>query len=201
MTDLLQRISNGEDSYTQFKVNITNADKLAQELVAFSNAKGGWLIVGVDDDGKTIGLNSDDIKRLNQLIGNVINTNVTPPIYPLVKIENIEDKKILVINIDEGVNKPYSTNGGIYLTKVGSDKRKISPQELRRLFTESKNLFPDENIVHNTTIDDINNSKLKKFLKNDNIEILNKLNKNDLNLKTILENLELLRDEHLTLRL
>ena len=199
MQNLLQKISNGEDSYTQFKVNITNADKLAQELVAFSNAKGGWLIVGVDDDSKISGLSSDDIKRLNQLIGNVINANVIPPIYPLVKIENIEDRKILVINIDEGVNKPYSTNGGIYLTKAGSDKRKISPQELRRLFAQSKNLFPDENIVHNTTIDDIDNSKLKKFLKNDNIEILNRLNKNDLDLKTILENLELSRDEHLTL--
>ena len=53
--------------------------------------------------------------------------------------------------------------------------------------------------MHNTTIDDIDNSKLKKFLKNDNIEILNRLNKNDLDLKIILENLELLRDEHLTL--
>jgi predicted HTH transcriptional regulator len=199
MIDILKRIENGEDSYTQFKVNITNADKLAQELVAFSNAKGGWLIIGVDDDANIVGLSSDDIKRLNQLIGNVINANVMPPIYPLVKIEDIADKKILVLNIDEGINKPYSTNSGVYLTKAGSDKRKISPQELRRLFAESKNLFPDESIVYNTTIDDIDNSKLKKFLKNDNIEILNKLNKNDLDLQTILENLELLKGTHLTL--
>ena len=68
MIDILKRIENGEDSYTQFKVNITNADKLAQELVAFSNAKGGWLIIGVDDDANIVGLSSDDIKRLNQLI-------------------------------------------------------------------------------------------------------------------------------------
>ena len=95
MDELLKKISNGEDSFTQFKVNITNVDKLAGEFVAFSNAKGGWLIVGVDDNSKVIGVNSDDIKRLNQLIGNVINSNVIPPIYPLVKIENIEDKKIV----------------------------------------------------------------------------------------------------------
>lgn len=199
MTDILQRISNGEDSYTQFKVNITNSDKLAQELVAFSNAKGGWLILGVDDDGQIIGLNSDDIKRLNQLVGNVINSNIIPPIYPLVKIENIENKKILVINIDEGVNKPYSTNAGIYLTKAGSDKRKISPQELRRLFAESKNLFPDEELVYESSVEDIDINKLKNFLKNDNFEILNKLNRDELDIKTILTNLELLRDDKLTL--
>ena len=44
---LEQRILNGEDSYTQFKVNITNADKLAQELVAFSNARGGIILMAM----------------------------------------------------------------------------------------------------------------------------------------------------------
>jgi predicted HTH transcriptional regulator len=199
MQNLEQRISNGEDSFTQFKINITNSDKLAQELVAFSNAKGGWLIIGVDDDSKIVGVNKNDIKRLNQLIGNVINANIIPPIYPLVKIVNIETKKILVVQIDEGVNKPYSTNNGLYLTKAGSDKRKISPQELRRLFSESKNLFPDEEAVHSSTINDIDLSKLKKFLKNDNAYILKKLNNNKLGLETVLVNLELCRDNQLTL--
>ena len=35
--DIIKRISNGEDSYTQFKVDVSNSEKLAQELVAFSN--------------------------------------------------------------------------------------------------------------------------------------------------------------------
>ena len=197
--ELKQMISNGEDSYTQFKVNITNAEKLAQEMVAFSNAKGGVILIGIDDFGKVVGLDDDDIRRINQLIGNVINTHVLPPIYPLVTIENIENKKILLLKIDEGVNKPYSTNSGIYLTKAGSDKRKISPQELRRLFAESKNLFPDEEVVYGSSIEDIELSKLKNFLKEDNIEMFNRLNRNELVLETLLANLELLRDDKLTL--
>ena len=36
--ELIERISNGEDSFTQFKENITNNEKLAEELVAFSNS-------------------------------------------------------------------------------------------------------------------------------------------------------------------
>jgi len=199
MDDLKQRIANGEDSYTQFKRNITNSEKLAQELVAFSNARGGLLIIGVDDDSAVVGLEGDDIRRLNQLIGHVIHTHIQPPIYPLVKIENIEGKKVLSVEIDEGSNKPYATHQGIYLTKAGSDKRKISPQELRRLFAESKNLFPDESMVHRTTIDDLDMSKLRKFLKDDNPDILNKIHHHDLDVKTVLSNLELFRDDHLTL--
>ena len=49
-TEILQKISNGEDSFTQFKQDITRADSLATEFVAFSNAKGGSIYIGVDDD-------------------------------------------------------------------------------------------------------------------------------------------------------
>lgn len=197
--EIIKRISNGEDSYTQFKLDVSNSDKLAQELVAFSNARGGLLIIGVNDDGGIIGVDTKDIQRINQLIGNVINTHIVPPIYPLVKIENIDDKKIIVVEIDEGSNKPYSTNSGLYLTKAGSDKRKISPQELRRLFAQTKSIYPDEEILHKTTIEDIDVVKLKKWLKVDNPNILEKLLKNQLELENILTNLELFRDGHLTL--
>ncbi|MGM0518308.1 MAG: AlbA family DNA-binding domain-containing protein [Campylobacterota bacterium] len=62
--DILQKILNGEDSYTQFKIDISNANKLSQELVAFSNARGGLLIIGVDDDGVILGLETKDIQRI-----------------------------------------------------------------------------------------------------------------------------------------
>jgi predicted HTH transcriptional regulator len=36
---------------------------------------------------------------------------MTPPIYPLVEIKTIDNKKILIITISEGINKPYATSG------------------------------------------------------------------------------------------
>lgn len=63
MIDLEKRIKNGKDSYTQYKVNITNGEKLAQELVAFSNARGGIIIIGVNDNSQIVGLSDDDIRR------------------------------------------------------------------------------------------------------------------------------------------
>ncbi len=198
-SEILERISLGEDSYTQFKTNITNAEKLAGELVAFSNAKGGILFIGVDDNGKITGISNKDIKKLNQLIGNVINSNIVPPIYPLVKIETINDKKIILIEVLEGANKPYSTNKGLYLTKAGSDKRKISPQELRRLFAESKNLFADEEPIKESNITDLNTELFYKFLEKDNPAILEDLKQGKLNLKTILNNYNLMKDDNLTL--
>jgi predicted HTH transcriptional regulator len=199
MENLKKRIFLGEDSYTQFKVNITNTDKLAEELVAFSNAKGGLLIIGVNDKAEIVGLSSDDIRRLNQLIGNVINANITPPIYPLVSIKEINNKRILVIEIDEGVNKPYSTNKGLYITKAGSDKRKISPEELKRLFAESKKLYADEEIIKTSDITDLNSQLFYRFLRLDNKTVYNELKAGKLSFEYVLQNLELLRNGHLTI--
>ncbi|MDE5007001.1 ATP-binding protein, partial [Francisella tularensis subsp. holarctica] len=89
------------------KHDLNNADSLAQELVAFSKANGGILIIGVADDGKIFGLSKDDIHRINQLISNVGSTNIKPPISVLPPIENIDDIEILIIEINNGVNKPY----------------------------------------------------------------------------------------------
>jgi len=197
--ELIERISNGEDSYTQFKENITNNDKLAEELVAFSNSKGGVLIIGVTDNNDIVGLSDDDIRRLNQLVGNVINSNITPPIYPTTEIKTIEDKKLLIVTVEDGSNKPYSTNKGIYLTKAGSDKRKVSPEELRRLFSESKRLYADEEIVVGSDISDLNMQIYLNYLEKSNKEVFEELKKEKLDLHILLENEMIVKNNSLTL--
>ncbi len=198
-SELIERIENGEDTYTQFKADITNSEKLAEELVAFSNAKGGILIIGVSDDNAIVGISDDSIRRLNQLVGNVINSNINPPIYPTTEIKKIDNKKILVVTIEEGNNKPYSTNKGIYLTKAGSDKRKISPQELKRLFAESKNLYADEDIVSGSSINNLNMQLYYQYLAKANSDVLDKLQKGEIDLHILLENEMIMKNTQLTL--
>ena len=45
--ELIELIGRGEDSHTQFKQaqDVTNAQSLAGELVAFSNSKGGRILI------------------------------------------------------------------------------------------------------------------------------------------------------------
>ncbi|MDQ7084364.1 MAG: ATP-binding protein [Sulfurovum sp.] len=74
--ELIERISNGEDSYTQFKQQMISSKDLAKEFVAFSNADGGILIFGVDDDENIVGLEKEEIENLGQLVGNVGQENV-----------------------------------------------------------------------------------------------------------------------------
>lgn len=188
-----------EDSYTQFKEKIINAQKLAEEIVAFSNAEGGKIFIGISDKKKIIGLTDSEINSLNQLIANVSAENIKPPIYPLVEIININNQKIVVISIKKGINKPYQTSNGLYLTKSGSDKRKMSQNELKRLFAESNSLYADEECLLKTNISDLNTEFFYSILEIMNKKVYESLKSNKLNLNTILQNLDLMNGENLTL--
>lgn len=194
--ELLELIEKGEDSKRQFKTNFHNAVQLAQEMVAFSNTKGGIIIVGIDNDSNIIGLSGDDINRLNQLISNAATENVKPSINPLTEIIKVGDKKILVITVLEGYNKPYCTSEGIYLVKVGSDKRKISQEELQRLFQESKKLMADKSIINDSSFNDLDEKLLGEFYQK---TFNKKIETAEIGINKIIENLYLAKNGTLTL--
>ncbi len=197
--EIIQRIQQGEDSTTQFKTDIIDANRLAEELVAFSNAEGGLLLIGVTDNGSIDGLDDKQINRINQLVSNTANENVKPPIYPLTDIITIQDKRVLAVSVRKGTSRPYQTSKGVYFTKSGSDKRKMSPDELRRLFAESERLFVDEETLSRTDITDLNSEAFYAFMDSDNHDAYEELKQGKLELATVLQNLDLLRNGHLTL--
>lgn len=193
--ELIQRIGNGEDSYTQFKQQAIPVKDLAKELVAFSNADGGIIIFGVHDNGEILGLDTTEVEKIGQLVGNAANENMRPPIHPLTENISIGDKKVVLVTISKGVSKPYATNSGEYYTKSGADKKKVSQEELRRLFAESKHLFADEEIVYKSSISDINTELFYTFFQK---KYHKEFNTDEMDLYKVLENLNLMEDGHLT---
>lgn len=197
--ELIERINNGEDSFTQFKREAISAKDLAKEFVAFLNAAGGVIVFGVEDNGRIQGLSTAQIEELGQLIGNTANENVKPPFYPLVENRSINERKLVIAYVPKGSVKPYSTSGGEYLTKSGADKKTLYQEELRRLFAESKRLYADEESVYGTDITDLDTALFYKFLEKDNVAVFDAVKLGNLALAQVLENLDLLNNKQLTL--
>lgn len=158
-------LSGGENTLTQFKKNITNVNALSLELIAFSNALGGSLFIGVDDNGNVSGLSAEDINRLNQLLSNASSENIVPPIYPTTEVFDYEGRKVLIINVPYGANKPYATKDGRYVTRTGADKRMISGDEMKRLYQESGKIFAEETPIKNGKWSDIDSRFFQDFYK------------------------------------
>jgi len=144
--EFLPKIHAGEDSQTQFKSDITNADSLAAEIVAFSNLKGGVIYVEVDDNGRIPGIPRGEIGRLNQIISNTASQHIKSPIA--VQTTNVSpdnSNTVIMIHVPEGLDKPYFDKNGIIWLKNGADKRRInSKEELQRLFQSTDLIHADE---------------------------------------------------------
>ncbi len=158
-TELIDILSRGEDSRHQFKADITNANSLAAEVVAFCNSSGGRIFIGVNDDGSVRGLSSDDVARLNQLIANASSNNVRPAMAPLTENVPHPNGTVLVLTVAEGISKPYmvAQDGALSIwVKKGADKRRVNDrEEILRLFQQSGSVHADEAPVPRLSAGDI----------------------------------------------
>jgi ATP-dependent DNA helicase RecG len=164
-SELLEIISRGEDSFHQFKVNITNQDSLAEDMVAFSNSGGGHLIIGVDDKSlEIIGLSPADIRRLNGLISNAASQSVKPAINPITENISTAQGLVMVVTIQDGVGKPYMDKNGVILLKSAGDKRRAtSREEIQRMFQRAGLIHGDEIPANGMTLADIDMDYFRQF--------------------------------------
>jgi len=162
----LSIIARGEDSKHQFKADFTNAQSLADELVAFSNSEGGLLFIGVRDDGVVGGLARQDIGRINGLLSNASFQLVHPPINPLTENIQTPHGTIMIVTVNKGISKPYMDNTGVIWVKSGADKRRVtSREEMQRMFQSSSLIHGDEVPVHGLTIADLDWHEFDYFVK------------------------------------
>jgi ATP-dependent DNA helicase RecG len=166
-------------------------------MVAFSNGAGGKILIGVEDDGLIVGLSPKDIQRLNQLISNTASQNVQPAINVIT--ENIMTDKglVMVVDILAGINRPYQDNNGVFWVKSGSDKRKISSrEEIQRLFQKSNLIHADETPVQSVTVTDLDVAYFENFFQK---RFSKDITQEQLSLPKILENMNLLKENLLTI--
>ena len=164
-TELKELIGKGETSTVQFKGNVNNEHGIAQEMVAFANSKGGIILIGVDDKTWEItGLTNDDLRRLANLLVNAANEHVKSPIFIETETIETEGKKVLLVKVPEGIDKPYKDKDGVIFLKNGANKRKVtSNEEILRLLSKGKNLFADELPVPQAAIEDLNKEKFDEY--------------------------------------
>lgn len=94
-------LSTGESQSLEFKASF---DKAAIEsLVAFANARGGKVLVGVSDAGKVIGTTVGK-ETLNEWLGQ-IKSATSPALIPEIILHDIDGKQIVEIGIQEFPDK------------------------------------------------------------------------------------------------
>jgi ATP-dependent DNA helicase RecG len=194
--EIIELIGRGEDSRTQFKQTITSPESVAGDLVAFSNSKGGRIVIGVNDRGAVVGLSSDDIRRINQLVSNAATDRVRPSVNPTTENVPVGGLLVMVVTVQEGISKPYADNNGVFWVKSGADKRRVtSREEVQRMLQSADLIHADELPIEGTTTGDIDLKHFSGFFEKLHGEPLDKaLDRDGLSLVRLLNNLGLARE-------
>jgi len=112
-------IDEGEGYKIEFKESLSSIDK---DIVAFANASGGRIFVGITDDKKVIGLsNTTEVKTRIQDIANNCR--------PKVKIIIDQYQNIVTADVREGTDKPYECSSGFY-KRMGPNSQKMTRDEI-----------------------------------------------------------------------
>ncbi len=201
--ELIEIISRGEDSRTQFKREPIGSKELAEEMVAFSNGSGGVILFGVDDDGQVTGLSAENVRTINAQLSDAANDKVRPSIYPKTEIHRIGEQNLLVLAVivPEGVSKPYADKSGAIGVKSGADKRRITArEEIQRMLQASMLIHADELAIDGTTISDLDMGHFASFFTKQYGENLDAaLERDGITLARLLNNIGLARGANLNL--
>ena len=169
----------GEDARAEFKevvlgdrgVRSPNTEDMAGEMVAFANAEGGVIFLGVDDEGVVRGLPGHRMGDVEAWVVNVASNNCDPPIRPILRKERLQgpegsEGRVVLVEVRRGLYV-HGTGGGRHYVRVGSTKQLLKGAPLSRMFQERGRAFVfDEQPVPAATVDDLDQERLEAFFSN-----------------------------------
>ena len=144
-----------ESQNIEFKSNWR--DEYLKVICAFANADGGKLIIGVDDEGKPIGV--ENAKKLLEGVPNKIKDILG--IIPRVISESKKGKDTLIIEVKPSY-APISYHGR-YFVRSGSTIQELKGKELTKFLISKSDRDWDEYAEEKAAIDDINIETVERF--------------------------------------
>lgn len=141
-----------------------NFGELARDCVAFANAKGGHIYIGIEDDADmpladqviTKDLPEVVVKRINELTINVC-------VQADIKVAD-NGGEYIDLHILQSVSSVASTTNGIYSMRDGDSCRNLLPDELIRLLTDKSAYCWETKVTQKIPWNQCDSAKLASFI-------------------------------------
>ena len=164
-------VSSSENQYLERKSARIEPLDILKHLVAFANADGGSLVIGVEDNREITGFNTYKAHKIEEFKNiSLVKLKDTPLLAKYetfdVKNKNGEEDKILVISVEpvyDKVIKSYDNN--VYLRQFDKTE-KLNHEQITQLeYDRGQRYFEDE-VVEDSSIEDIDLELVESYRKN-----------------------------------
>jgi ATP-dependent DNA helicase RecG len=159
MLDIQRILQIGEGLHSEFKTSFK--EDVIESLVAFSNAKGGVVYIGISDNADISGVNIGKETIQNWI--NEVKNKKTPQIIPDAEIHTVNSKAVVSFYVMEYPIKPVSTRGRYY-KRVGNSNHLLSVNEVSNMHLQTVNSSWDYYPRPGKTIEDISLEKVEKVM-------------------------------------
>ena len=158
-------IRSAEDQWFERKGSRIGGQALAHAFVAFANAEGGTIVVGVHG-GVVEGMNAQGVKRINELRQASID-HTTPPVratcneIECINAQGVPDS-FLVFRIEPGERVHEMKNGDTYL-RVGDESRKLNFTQRQELEFDKGQSQYDGMAIAGYAVEDLEGTLLDNY--------------------------------------
>lgn len=125
VSDLERLISAGEPGGVEFKVVVpSKEDGLARTFAAFANSTGGWLLLGVDDEGQVQGFETPGAAQPHDWLRDHLLPRIDPLPEFQTRVMTSGTTKLLAVHIPESPSAPHvlKRTGVVYERSSGSSR-------------------------------------------------------------------------------
>ncbi|MBD5489381.1 MAG: hypothetical protein HDR13_11420 [Lachnospiraceae bacterium] len=151
-------LSEGENLTVEFKTWIYAKDMrerislAVDELIAFANAKGGTVYMGVEDDGTVTGCTEGyDTQKIMESIYD----RTRPALFTEIEVIKYRGKDVLAIKVERD-GTTYATSDGRCLKRLGRNSKPYYPDEMSNKYTSIQSPDFSGQILADSTIEDVN---------------------------------------------
>jgi ATP-dependent DNA helicase RecG len=190
MNTIIKLIKKGENQTTEFKTSFQK--EVIISVVAFANAKGGKIFIGVSDNGEILGTKIQ--KETLQDWINQIKLNTQPSILVDIEEYEIKNRTIAVIDVKEYPIKPIAYKNRYY-KRIKNSNHLMSLDEIANMHLQTINASWDYYIDDRHDFSDISQENIDYFISKVEKNLNKKFSDDPM---TILRKYELIKEDKLT---
>ncbi|AEP37256.1 RNA-binding domain-containing protein [Taylorella asinigenitalis] len=157
-----------ENQHFERKSARTEPKEILRAIVAFANAEGGHIVIGIEDDGEITGFKQNKSKNIESY-KNISLTELRDTPFKVEYVEkNIknskdEDDRILIVIVPPSPKRIIKMNDGTVYLRQLSNSVKLNHEQITQLEYDKGQRFFEEEIVSSATLDDLDLSIVEEF--------------------------------------
>jgi len=143
-SDLRNLIQTGERMYLEFKKTSPAIEKIAREIAAFANSKGGTILIGVDDHKNITGISA--YFEEEYMLHKAAYECCVPAVQIEIELIHSGNQDVMVVRVPESEKKPvYNKNKKKRLVFVRRDDKSVLASDEQAEILKMK--YSDEGVT------------------------------------------------------